>query len=213
MKLIAINGSPRKKGNTATLLGKVLEGAASCGAETELIHLYEHQYKGCISCFGCKRKGLDERKCLIKDELAPIYEKIREADALVLGSPIYFMNINSGMAAFLERLLYPNMIYSREIPTVFPKVMPTGLIYTMNMKKEQMEQFGLQNNLQSYQNYIKTVLKKEPEVLYSCNTVQFSGYDKYESSMFSEEEKLNYRKEQFPVDCNYAFEMGKKLIQ
>jgi Multimeric flavodoxin WrbA len=54
MKIIAFNGSPRKKWNTATLLQKALDGAASKGAETELIHLYDLNYKGCISCFACK---------------------------------------------------------------------------------------------------------------------------------------------------------------
>jgi len=54
MKVIAINGSPRKKWNTATLLEKTLDGAASRGADTELVHLYDLSYKGCISCFTCK---------------------------------------------------------------------------------------------------------------------------------------------------------------
>jgi len=57
MKVIAINGSPRKKWNTATLLEKALAGAASQGAETELMHLYDLNYKGCISCFACKTIG------------------------------------------------------------------------------------------------------------------------------------------------------------
>lgn len=57
MKIIAINGSPRKNRNTATLLNKALEGAASQGAETELIHLYDLNYKGCVSCFACKIKN------------------------------------------------------------------------------------------------------------------------------------------------------------
>ena len=57
MNVIAFNGSPRKKWNTATLLKKALEGAASQGAETELIHLYDLAFKGCISCFACKTKG------------------------------------------------------------------------------------------------------------------------------------------------------------
>lgn len=57
MKLIAINGSPRKDKNTAALLNKALEGAASQGAATELIHLYDQDYKGCISCFACKLKN------------------------------------------------------------------------------------------------------------------------------------------------------------
>jgi multimeric flavodoxin WrbA len=57
MKIMAINGSPRKEWNTATLLQKALEGAASQGATTELIDLYDLNYKGCISCFACKEKG------------------------------------------------------------------------------------------------------------------------------------------------------------
>lgn len=54
MKVMAFNGSPRKKWNTATLLEEALKGAVSQGAETELIHLYELKFKGCISCFECK---------------------------------------------------------------------------------------------------------------------------------------------------------------
>jgi len=57
MKVMAFNGSPRKKWNTGTLLEKALEGAASRGAETELIHLYDIDFKGCISCFACKTIG------------------------------------------------------------------------------------------------------------------------------------------------------------
>ena len=56
MKAIAINGSPRKEWNTGTLLNKALEGAMLKGAETEIIHLYDYEYKGCISCFSCKTK-------------------------------------------------------------------------------------------------------------------------------------------------------------
>ena len=57
LKLLAINGSPRKKCNTATLLKKALEGAESKSAETELINLYDLDYKGCKSCFACKTRG------------------------------------------------------------------------------------------------------------------------------------------------------------
>jgi multimeric flavodoxin WrbA len=58
MNVMAFNGSPKKKWNTATLLEKALEGAASQGAETELIHLYDLDFKGCISCFACKTRGV-----------------------------------------------------------------------------------------------------------------------------------------------------------
>jgi len=70
MKVMAFNGSPRKTWNTATLLNKALEGAASQGAETELIHLYDLHYSGCKSCFACKLKeGASYGKCATKDAL------------------------------------------------------------------------------------------------------------------------------------------------
>ena len=70
MKLIAFNGSPRKKWNTATLLEHALKGAKSEGAKTELIHLYDLDYKGCTSCFACKRiGGRVYGHCAIKDDL------------------------------------------------------------------------------------------------------------------------------------------------
>jgi len=78
MKVLAFNGSPRKTWNTATLLNKALEGAASQGAETELIHLYDLNYKGCISCFACKTKGgKSYGKCPIQDDLAGLQAKWR----------------------------------------------------------------------------------------------------------------------------------------
>ena len=77
MKVLGINGSPRKKWNTATLLKHDLEGAASQGAETELVHLYDLEYKGCISCFSCKQVGgKSEGRCAMEDGATPILKKI-----------------------------------------------------------------------------------------------------------------------------------------
>jgi len=91
MRIIALNGSPRKDWNTATLLQKALEGATSQGAETELHHLYELNYRGCVSCFACKvRNGSSYGKCAVRDELSAILENIETVDAILLGSPIYF---------------------------------------------------------------------------------------------------------------------------
>jgi len=78
MKVLAINGSPRTKCNTATLLNNALEGAASQRAETELVHLYKLNFKGCISCFACKLKnGESYGRCAVKDDLTPILKKLR----------------------------------------------------------------------------------------------------------------------------------------
>jgi multimeric flavodoxin WrbA len=119
LKILAFNGSPRKEWNTAILLNKALEGAALQGAETELIHLYDLNYKGCISCFACKMKGgKSYGKCAVKDDLTPILKSIEEADGIILGSPVYFGTASAEMRAFMERLLYPYVVYEAE-PSAF----------------------------------------------------------------------------------------------
>ena len=70
-------------------------------------------------------------------------QRVKEADALIMGAPIYFMNLSAGMVAFIERLLFSNYIYSDEIPSVFPKPLPSAFFYTMNMTEAHVEQFGL----------------------------------------------------------------------
>ena len=100
MKIIAVNGSPRKNWNTHILLENALNGAKELGAETELINLYDYNYKGCTSCFACKRKGVTLNKCAMKDDLEPILQKITECDGLILGSPIYYVSVTGEMKSF-----------------------------------------------------------------------------------------------------------------
>ena len=69
MKVIAINGSPRKGWNTETLLKKALEGAGAAGAETEMVHLYDLKFRGCVSCMACKlKKEPRPCRCILRDE-------------------------------------------------------------------------------------------------------------------------------------------------
>ena len=114
MKIFAVNGSPRKKGNTATVLEHFLEGARSAGADTELIHLYDLQASGCRSCFACKlRGGASYGHCALKDDLTPVLAALEKADGLVLGSPVYFGNVTGAMRSFQERLCFPYLVYDR----------------------------------------------------------------------------------------------------
>ena len=88
MTYYAINGSPRKTHNTATILNKALEGvkAADPQAQTELIHLYSHDFSGCVSCFECKRLGgKSYGKCAVQDGLTPILERLADADGIIFG--------------------------------------------------------------------------------------------------------------------------------
>ncbi len=211
-KIIAINGSPRRNGNTAELLQNALRGAADAGAETELIHLYSLKFTGCISCFYCKRKDVEHGICAVKDDLAPVLERVKEADALIMGAPIYFMKLSAGMLAFIERLCFSNYIYREKSPSVFPKPMPSAFIYTMNMTKAHVEQFGMRERLGVYEGFAAKILRAESQSLYAYNTYQFSDYSKYESSIFTEAEKAAYRKEVFPKQRDEAYRIGKLLV-
>ena len=210
--LIAINGSPRKNWNTAELLKHAMKGAEEAGAETELINLYSLNFKGCTSCFACKLKSRPHGSCAMKDDLSPVLEKVKAADAVVFGSPIYFMNLSAGMIAFIERLFFSNYIYSDEIPTVFPKKLPSAFIYTMNMTERHFEFFNMKERLGMYETFTTRILRVVPKVLRAYDTVQFKDYSRYESSIFNPEEKFAYREKHFADDCAAAYEIGRDLI-
>lgn len=210
--LIAINGSPRRNGNTAQLLQHAMKGAQDAGAATELINLYALNFKGCTSCFACKLKSRPHGSCAMKDDLAPVLDKIKIADAIIFGSPIYFMNLSAGMIAFIERLFFSNYIYSDEIPTVFPKKLPSAYIYTMNMTEKHFEFFGMSERLKLQEVFTKRILGVAPKVLCAYNTVQFKDYSRYESSIFDADEKFAYREKHFPEDCAAAYNIGRDLV-
>jgi multimeric flavodoxin WrbA len=213
MKVIAINGSPRKNKNTATLLNKALEGAASRGAETELIHLYELNYKGCVSCFACKIKnGINYGRCGFNDDLIPVLQKAEKADAIILGSPIYLQGITGVMKSFLERLIFPYLRYDKNHSSIFGRKISTGFIYTMNITNEQMKKFKYRENLRFMEEDMERIFGR-CESLAVNDTYQFDDYSKYDVSLFDENKKAKVRKEQFPKDCKAAFDMGVRFAE
>ncbi len=100
MKVIGFNGSPRKSGNTVTLIETVLKGAADKGAETRLVNLNEINAKGCQGCEACKKAP---GKCVLKDDLTPLLEEMTECDAIVLGTPIYWFRESAQFKALIDR--------------------------------------------------------------------------------------------------------------
>jgi multimeric flavodoxin WrbA len=212
MKVLAINGSPRKNGNTAILLNKALEGAASQGAKTELIHLYDLNFKGCISCFACKLKdGKSYGNCAAKDDLTPILEKVDNADAILLGSPIYFGNVTGEMRSFIERMAFPYIVYDANYSSLFKKKIPLGFIYTMNLDEKTMKEWGYIPVLKGTENQLGGIFGAS-EALYVTDTYQFNDYSKYVVTVFDEAHKARRRKEEFPKDCEKAFEMGLRFV-
>lgn len=213
MKIIAFNGSPRKNWNTAILLNKALEGAASRGAETQLIHLYDLNYKGCISCFACKMKdGKSYGRCPVNDDLKDVFRKIEEADALIIGSPIYFGRVSGEMAAFLDRLLFQYLVYSQTERSLFPKKIKTGFIYTMNVTEDMFSTMRMDVPVR-FNEIALTKVFGSSETLMSFDTYQFDDYSKVVAPMFDPESKAKRRAEVFPEDCRKAFGMGARFTE
>ncbi|HSA77352.1 MAG TPA: flavodoxin family protein [Nitrospirota bacterium] len=213
MKLIAINGSPRKNGNTATLLKKTIEGARSAGAETELIHLYDLTFKGCTSCFTCKSiDSPDKGRCAMNDDLTPVLKLIEDqAGALVLGTPIYFGSMSGEMRSFMERLLFAPLVYSQPPRSLFPRKLRTGMIYTMNVSEEMCIQRGYRIMMKAAEASLKMILG-EAETLCCYDTYQFPDYSKVVMEHFDPEKKASRRKNIFPADCQKAYDLGHHLV-
>lgn len=215
MKVYAVNGSPRKKWNTATVLQNALEGAASVGSdvETEMVNLYELNYKGCISCFQCKLLGGSSYgRCAVKDGLKPVLEKLIEADVMIFGSPIYFSDVTGMMRCMFERLCFPLFAYDKSYTSLAPRKIHTGFIYTMNVPSASMEEHGYPERLRAMEAFVGRIFKHEPAVQYVNNTLQFPDYSKYKMEIFTEEEKQKYREKHFPADCQDAHQLGATLV-
>jgi multimeric flavodoxin WrbA len=214
MKVIAVNGSPRKRWNTATLLGKALEGAASKGAETELIHLYDLDFKGCVSCFSCKIVGGESYgKCAVKDDLTAVLERLEDANAVILGSPIYFGALTGEMRSFMERWMFQYFVYTDPPQSLFTRPIGIGLIYTMNLNEEQAKQLPIYDlHFKLNEMYLKNLFG-ETETLLCHDTFQFQDYSKVIMERFDPAKKARRREEVFPEDCRKAFDLGARLAR
>lgn len=217
MKVYAINGSPRKNKNTATILNHVLDGISSVvpndDLTKEIIHLYDYNFTGCKSCFACKLiGGSSYGKCAIKDELQEILEKMADADIIVFGSPIYLGNISAQLKALLERYIFQYLVYDNNYSSIAPKKSICGMIYTMNVTQGAMRGLDYTKMLEMNESFIERIISK-PEVLYVNDTYQFDDYSKYKVECFDEKKKSVVRQNQFPNDCKCAFELGKQLAR
>ncbi len=214
MKAIVINGSPRKNWNTAQAIDKAGEGLKDNGFEVERIDLYDYCFKGCTSCFACKLKNAKTNGvCAMKDELRPVLEKLRQADAIILGSPVYFSQPLGQVRSFAERWLFP--IYSYHYENGKPlvnrdKVIPCGMIFTMNLTKEMYDDWG-------YEEALKQTPKSMGEIMGYCetlnifNTYQFKDYSRYDLTLFNEEDKRAYRDAHFETDLKNAYDLGCRI--
>ena len=108
MKVVAFNGSPRKDGNTAILINRVLKELQAEGIETEFIQLGGQQIHGCMACGTCRK--IKNKECKIVNDNVNLYiQKMAEADGIILGSPTYFSMMTPEMKALIDRAGYVAM--------------------------------------------------------------------------------------------------------
>lgn len=211
MKIIAINGSARKNWNTHILLNKALEGAKSMGAQTELINLYDLEYKGCIGCLACKfknSKGLGN--CAVNDDLKPILDRIDKSDGLILGSPIYLGDITAMLRAFWERFIFQYLNYDDYTKPFYKGNLKTAFVYTMNGAEADLSQWGYDELFKKYQTMLDSYFEYTGTLL-STETLQVEDYSKYHMAGFDEAQRKERREKVFPDDCQKAFDLGKSI--
>lgn len=102
MKVLILNGSPHANGNTAIALQEMVKIFQQEKIDVELINVGSKAIRGCIGCNACGEKG----KCVFDDEVNEIAEKFRDADGLVLGTPVYYSCVNGTLESLLQRLFY-----------------------------------------------------------------------------------------------------------
>lgn len=102
MKVLMVNGSPREHGNTSIALREMAQIFAQEGIECEIMNIGAEAIRGCIACGGCAETG----KCVFNDTVNEAAPKFKEADGLVIASPVYYASANATLIAFLDRLFY-----------------------------------------------------------------------------------------------------------
>ena len=131
MKFILITASARKKGTVNTVCDKLLEGVEKAGHTTEIINLHEFQIKHCLGCMQCVKT----RKCVHQDDFEQIFQKVQQADGIILGAPVYCHNVPGILKDFFDRSCYA-VIPSVDIPA------NSGLRNKFRFASRYLKEFG-----------------------------------------------------------------------
>lgn len=104
MYVVAINGSPKEKGNTYHALKTVTDELDKQGINTEIIHIGDKIIRGCLACGACGKN--QNEKCVLEDDVNIMIQKMKAADGIIIGSPVYYASIAGTMKSFLDRAFY-----------------------------------------------------------------------------------------------------------
>ena len=132
-KILAICGSPRRKGNTTALLNQAVQGAMDAGAELEKIVLRDLKMSPCLEIYGCKEKG----RCVIQDDFQKLYDQLLSCQGLILASPIFFYTVSSHTKILMDRCqsLWVKKYWIDKIPVGQKELNRKGLFLSVGATK------------------------------------------------------------------------------
>ena len=135
MKVLAFNGSPRKDGNTSILIDRIFIELNREGIDTELVHLSHKNIHGCIACYKCMENK--DQRCAVNDDSVNEYiEKMTQAHGVILGSPVYFMDVTPEMKALMDRVGFVSRanggMYKDNVGSLVAAVRRAGAIHTVD---------------------------------------------------------------------------------
>lgn len=135
MKVVAVNGSARKDGNTAILIRQVFSELEKAGIEAELIQLAGKQINGCAACYKCM-ENVNRRCAIDNDFFNECFTRVVEADGLILGSPTYFSDMSAEMKAFIDRAGFVSRangdLLKRKVGVAVAAARRAGAIHTID---------------------------------------------------------------------------------
>ena len=211
MKVLALNGSPRRNGNTAALLSAALDGAKAAGAQTELIQFADLTFKGCRACYGCKLRGKPVEHCVIQDDLQEVLVKAMECDILMIGSPIYYSDVPGEVRNFINRFIYPHLSYSTG-PARFSKPVRSFMVYSCNVPEEYIEKDIYRPLMEQNKDWLE-MYAGPSEYFIACETPLFDDLDRYDGDPYKMPGVMERRRALLEENKVKLFERLKGMVE
>ncbi len=172
MKIVGFNGSPRKRGNTYTLMSEILRGAKEEGSDTQYIQLQSYHIEGCIGCEKCRT---DKICTQFFDGMHLLYPLLEEADGIILGSPTYNYSMTPWMKCFIDRF-YPFLDFTEQRPGPYSSRLGNrgkrALIFGVS---EQVDPSEMHHNVDAMKDAIKAIGYEIEDTLYFSNHFKASS--------------------------------------
>ncbi len=187
MKVVAILGSPRPKGNSATIAERFLETARQYGAKTTVFNLASMDYRGCVACRECKTRS---DKCVLRDDLTGTLNDTAEADIVVLASPVYFGDVSGQFKCFLDRTfsyLVPDFLTNPK-----PSRLPEGKKLLLILTQGFPDQDSYADIFPRYEKFLRWEGFGEIELIRACG-VSAPGEVAKRAEIMGQAEKLAER--------------------